>query len=191
MKLSFLLPRECVVPGIRGGERSTRDLLNELTDVLFRETSLKDEGFSREEIVETLLARENELSTGVGDGFAFPHARLKDLKGAYLLFATCPSGVSYASPDNNPVHFFFLTVVSEDHANLLLQSRAALMRCLLPLAARQQALACSTRDELWKMIDRSGSMISRDIVARDIMCPQIGVLREDMTIAEAATAMHK
>ena len=187
MKLSFLLPPECIVTHVCGGERSKRDILTELVSHLLKNTALQKEHYSGQEIVEELLLRENELSTVFGEGIAFPHARLNGLHGAYLLFATCPEGVEYASPDNKPVNFLFLTVVSDNHADLLLQSRAALMRCLLPLESRSAALACGDSQSLWKFIDHSGSVISKDIVARDIMCPQIGILRENMTIAEATT----
>ena len=65
------------------------------------------------------------------------------------------------------------------------------MRFLLPLEHRAKALSCTDPMILWKFIDQNGSTISRDIVARDIMCPQIGALHKNMTIAEAAIAMHK
>lgn len=191
MKLSFMLSRECILAGIKGGERGKRDILTELVTALSENSPLADEAISTAELVDALLLRENELSTGVGNGFAFPHVRLKGIKGAYILFATCPEGVEFACPDNKPVHFLFLTVIAEENANLLLQTRASLMRMLLPLKAREEVLRLDTPEKIWKYIDRSGTAISKDIDARDIMCPQIGSVGIGMTLCEAAAALHK
>lgn len=191
MKLSFMLSKDCVLTGMRGGDRTKQDLFTELVGVLSANSTLSDEHFSREEIVEGLLQREEELSTGVGSGFAFPHVRIHGLKGAYMLFATCPEGVEYNAPDRKPVNFIFLTILSEENANLLLQSRAALMRMLLSKEAQDTVLQQKDPLLLWKYIDRNGSSISKDIEARDIMCPQNGFLRSSMTVYDAATVLHK
>ncbi len=191
MKLTFMLPKDCVITGVRGGSRSKKEVLEELVDVLMKNTPLAGEGLSKALIVDSLWRREEELSTAVGDGFAFPHARIPDIKGSYLLFAVSREGVDFVSPDRRPVNFFFMSIVATANVNLLLQSRAALMRYMLPEENRRKVLDAENGSAVWSLIDKSGVVINKDIVARDIMWPQMGCLESNMTLREAAFALHK
>lgn len=190
MKLSFMLQRDCVAAHLPFTPRTKEALLSSLVDILTANTPLAEEKYTQTEIVDSLMARENDLSTAVGEGFAFPHARLDNLKGAYMLFATSENGFEFDSPDGGKVHFVFMTIVSRDRANLLLQARASLMRCLLTPEARRLALECRDSDSLWKFIDRSGANINSEIFLHDIMYPQNTFLTESMSVAEASAVFH-
>lgn len=191
MKLSFMLNEECILTGLPGGERSKKEIITDLLNALYDGTELKNEGFSKEELLTALLTREREMTTGLGDGIAFPHARLEKLTNAYTLLGICPDGTDFQSLDQKPSQFFVLSIVPQDKANLLLLNRAAIVRFLSKQENRRAALTAKDAFAVWQLIDRSGITIDRNILAKDIMRPQIGHIRAGATLKDAARALHK
>ena len=105
MKLSFLLGEECILTGLDATERPRKAILAELLDALYERTSLKDEGVSKESLLNDLITREWEMGTGLGEGLAFPHTRLETVSRSYTLLGICPEGTEFRSLDQKPVHF--------------------------------------------------------------------------------------
>ncbi len=191
MKLSFLLPKNCIVTGLKSCGGTKKDMLAEMTDLVFEQTLFQDEGIGRDRLLGELLARENELTTAVGEGFAFPHARFPELKDYYLLLVLCREGVDFGSMDKMPVKIIILSIVSNSKASLLLQYRAAAMRFLMPEANRAAVLEAKSPEEVWNLLDESDTLVDMDITANDILIPQIGCLSPEMTLREAAIELHK
>jgi len=191
MKLSFMLNEECILTGISGGERPKKEILADLLSALYDGTELKNEGLSKEELLNALLTREREMTTGLGDGIAFPHARVENLTNSYTLLGICPSGTEFQSLDQKPVRFFVLSVVPQDKANLLLLSRAAVVRFLSVHENRRAALTAPDAFAVWQLIDKSGISMDRNILAKDIMRPQLGHIDAGATLKDAARALHK
>lgn len=189
MKLSFMLNEECILTGLPGGERPKKEIINVLLDALYDQTELKNEGLSKEQLLDALLTREKEMTTGLGDGMAFPHARVEKITKCYTLLAVCPEGLDFQSLDMKPSQFFVLSIVPQDKANLLLLNRAAIVRFLT--TSRDAALAAHDAFALWLLIDKSGIRIDQNILAKDIMRPQVGHIRADATLKDAARALHK
>jgi len=191
MKLSFMLNEECILTGLSGGDRPKKEIIADLLTALYDNTELKNEGFSKEELLEALITREREMTTGLGDSMAFPHARMEKLTNSYTLLGICPSGTDFQSLDQKPTQFFVLSIVPQDKANLLLLSRAAIVRFLSTQEIRRSALTAKDAFEVWQLIDKSGIKIDRNILAQDIMRPQIGHIRAGATLKDAARALHK
>ena len=191
MKLSFMLNEECILTGMPGGERPKKEILSELLDALYKGTELKNEGLSQDELLEALCTREREMTTGLGDGMAFPHARIEKLSNAYALIGICPEGTDFQSLDQNPTQFFVLSIVPQDKANLLLLGRAAIVRFLAPPANRQTVLKSKNAFEVWQLIDQSGIKIDRNLLAKDIMRPHVGHIRASASLKDSARALHK
>jgi CBS domain-containing protein len=131
------------------------------------------------------------MSTALGDGIAFPHARLDEISNSYTLLGICPEGVEFNSLDQKPVQFFVLSIVPQDQANLLLLNRAAIVRFLSNRENRRAALNADDAFAVWQLIDKSGIEIDRNILAEDIMRPQIGHIGIEATLKDAARALHK
>ena len=64
-------------------------------------------GFSSADVVEALLDRENLGPTGVGQGIALPHARLKDAKEVRGIFVRLEKPLDFDSVDRQPVDLVF------------------------------------------------------------------------------------
>src|SRR5208283_3559142 len=62
-------------------------------------------------VVASLVARENLGSTGLGQGVAIPHARLKGLRQAVAAFIRLSPAISFDEPDGKPVSEVIILLV--------------------------------------------------------------------------------
>jgi len=79
----------------------------ELAEILLanhRITSLKD-------FISALEAREKQVSTGVGEGIAIPHAISSSVLTPSIVFGRSDQGVSYDSIDGKPAYLFFMFAI--------------------------------------------------------------------------------
>lgn len=74
-------------------------------------------GLEAGSVFRALDRREQAGSTGVGDGFAVPHARIPGLTRPLTLFVRTTSGVEYSAPDGRPVSDFLAIMVPADGDN--------------------------------------------------------------------------
>jgi PTS system nitrogen regulatory IIA component len=65
---------------------------------------------SAEELLQVLLDREKLGSTGIGEGIAIPHGRLKKLRRFFVSFGRSVKGVDFDSIDGKPSQLFFLVM---------------------------------------------------------------------------------
>jgi mannitol/fructose-specific phosphotransferase system IIA component (Ntr-type) len=191
MKLSFMLSEDRILTGLKGGERSKKEVVADLLNALYDRTDLKNETVGKAGLLADLLARERELTTALGDGLAFPHIRLENLTSSYTLLGICPEGAEFGSLDQKPTQFFVLSIVPRNQANALLLARAAIVRFLSSQETRRALLTARDSLEAWQWIDRSGTVTDRNILAKDILRPQVGHVTGHATIKEAARALHK
>ena len=68
---------------------------------------------SQSKIFNNLLDRERLGSTGLGAGFAIPHARLVDLDTTIACFIRLNQPVKFEAPDNQPVDLVFAIIIPE------------------------------------------------------------------------------
>lgn len=87
---------------------------------------------TKEGLLEDLLAREAEFSTGLQDGFAIPHARSSHVKKVSVFFIRNKSVLDWETLDDSEVHYLFaLLVPKENEGNIHLQMISKLATCLL------------------------------------------------------------
>jgi len=86
---------------------------------LFEQAGLlfeNNQGIARSLVFDSLFARERLGSTGLGQGVAIPHGRIKGLKDAVGAFVRLSAPVTFDAPDGQPVGLAFVLLVPE-HAN--------------------------------------------------------------------------
>lgn len=80
-------------------------------------------GLARSIVFDSLFAREKLGSTGLGQGIAIPHGRIKGLKQAAGAFLRLSTPVPFDSPDGRPVSLLFVLLVpeqaTEEHLQIL------------------------------------------------------------------------
>lgn len=79
------------------------------------------QGIARSVVFDSLFARERLGSTGLGQGIAIPHGRIKGLKDAVGAFIRLMTPVQFDAPDGQPVNMLFFLLVPEQATEQHLQ----------------------------------------------------------------------
>ena len=87
-------------------------------------------GCDEHQIFDKLNERENLGSTGMGDGVAIPHARLKGLDRVYALFFSLDEGIDFDAVDDKPVDLAFVLLAPQEAGADHLQALAKISRLL-------------------------------------------------------------
>jgi nitrogen PTS system EIIA component len=98
-------------------EASSKKRVFEQVGVLFE----NNRGIARSLVFDSLFAREKLGSTGLGQGVAIPHGRIKGLKEATGAFLRLGVPVPFDSPDGKPVSLLFVLLVPEQATEQHLQ----------------------------------------------------------------------
>ncbi len=146
MRIMDYLKEEWVIPDLQGTDK--RSILRELASVLVKPCQVA----STEELLQVLLDREKLGSTGIGDGIAIPHGRLKKLKNFFISFGRSKKGIDFDSIDRHPSRLFFLVMAPENSAvdNLKLLSR--IVTLLKDASFKKQLMEASSPKELFEVI---------------------------------------
>jgi PTS system nitrogen regulatory IIA component len=88
---------------------SSKKRLFEQAGLLFE----NQDGIARGVVFESLFARERLGSTGLGQGVAIPHGRIKGLKDAQGALLRLAQPVPFDAPDGQPVGLAFVLLVPE------------------------------------------------------------------------------
>lgn len=115
-QIASLLPLNNVVANL---DASSKKRIFEQVGILFE----NHQGLARSVVYDALFAREKLGSTGLGQGIAIPHGRIKGLKTPIGAFVRLVSGVPFDAPDSQPVGLIFVLLVpeaaNEHHLQLL------------------------------------------------------------------------
>jgi len=88
-------------------------------------------------ITESVLAREQLHNTGIGKGWACPHAR-STVSGELLCsVGWSPSGIDYGGPDNSPVHLIVMYYVPDAQKNAYLKEISSLAKAIQTVPSMQ------------------------------------------------------
>ena len=99
-------------------------------------------------IAASLAAREKLGSTGLGQGIAIPHGRIKGLKEARGAFARLRQPVPFDAPDGKPVSQVFVLLVPEQATDLHLQLLSELAQMFSEKTFRERLAASASADDL-------------------------------------------
>ena len=74
-------------------------------------------------LLKDIKDREELVTTGIGYGVAFPHAKTKSVKGIVIAFGRSNEGIDFEAIDHKPVNLFFIIAATEDaigsHLNVM------------------------------------------------------------------------
>ncbi len=130
---STLIPPERIIACSKAG--SKRAVLTELAALLH--------ALDPDQVLESIMAREQLGSTGIGYGVAIPHSRLADLAAPILALARHEEGVDFDSIDDQPAHLIVMLLVPDDAAGSHLELLARLARLLQQDGFRASLMACT------------------------------------------------
>ncbi len=146
MKIAELLREQCVVADIRG--KTKKEIITELVETLANARLIED----IEAVVNVVMEREKLGSTGIGNGVAIPHGKLKNISNIMCAFGRSVNGVDFDAVDRAPVHIFFLVLAPEDSASLHLKVLSRITKILRDQSLRKKVIKLSNRHDIYMSI---------------------------------------
>ena len=126
-----ILPPENV---ILDADSSSKKRVFERVGILFENTHQ----IARSQVFDSLFAREKLGSTGLGQGVAIPHGRIKGLRDAVAAFVKTHAPIPFDAPDGQPVNLIFVLLVPERATDLHLQLLGELAQMFSDKSFREQ-----------------------------------------------------
>jgi PTS system nitrogen regulatory IIA component len=103
-------------------------------------------------VFDSLFARERLGSTGLGQGVAIPHGRIKGLKEARGAFLRLAQPVPFDAPDGNPVNLVFVLLVPEKATEKHLQILSELAQMFSDKSLRELMARAADAEALYQLI---------------------------------------
>ncbi len=146
MKIVDYLKEEWIISDLQATDKPS--VLKELSRVLAEPCQVA----SPDELLQVLLDREKLESTGIGDGIAIPHGRLKKLKRFFVSFGRSIKGVDFDSIDHKPSHLFFVVMAPETSAVDNLKLLGRIVTLLKDPSFKKRLMEAGSRKELFQAV---------------------------------------
>ncbi len=146
VKIAELLDPAAIVAELQGGSKN--EVLAELTDALLT----ANPALNRAEVLRVLQERERLGSTGIGDGVAIPHGKLRNLDSQLIAFGLSEKGVEFDAMDGKPARLFFLLIAPEDAAGAHLKTLARISKLLKGSQVRERLRGARDRQQIYQII---------------------------------------
>lgn len=147
MKITELLSKESINLQLPRGCKT--EILETLLEMMYQTGNISDEKMFRDAIFE----REEQFSTGIGDGIAIPHGKSPAVKRATLVAGINRNGILYKSLDGEPAKLFFMIAAPEGANSIHLNMLARLSSLLIDENFREKLLSAQSPEEFLRIID--------------------------------------
>src|SRR5262245_44742644 len=140
-----LLPVANVLPDLAA---SSKKRLFEQLGLLFE----NQHGIGKGAVFDSLFVREKLGSTGLGQGVAIPHGRIKGLKDALGAFVRLAQPIAFDAPDGKPVGLVFALLVPEHATEKHLEILSELAQMFSDRSLREAMAAAPDAEALHRII---------------------------------------
>ncbi len=149
MKLSSFTDRKLVSLELEPG--SKEEVIASLVSLLAASPSVTD----KKRFLEDVLAREELVTTGVGYGVAFPHAKSEAIRNVVFAFGRLTGDVDFGALDGKPVRLVFLIGAPKEQgpSRVYLNLMARLSFLMKNEANRELLLSSDSVDEIFSLLD--------------------------------------
>jgi mannitol/fructose-specific phosphotransferase system IIA component (Ntr-type) len=118
MKLGGLFESKSILLDVE--ETEVRTLFEQMVSALKEAEPFPE--MDDQAVVQSLVEREKEGTTGIGGGIAIPHAKLDEVDQTAGAFARTSEGIDFRAVDGQAVDLFFLVLSPEEEAELQLEA---------------------------------------------------------------------
>jgi fructose-specific phosphotransferase system IIA component len=147
MKLSKLIEEDLMSFELEATGKEA--VIKELVELAAKSKLVRDTELLEEEVIK----REKLVTTGVGWGVAFPHAKTRAMKGIVIAFGRSSKGIPFEAMDGKPVHLFFLIAAPEDTIGAHLNVMARLSFLMKGQENRDRLIAAKNAGEVMEVLD--------------------------------------
>ena len=143
--ISKLLPAQNVLVDL---DVSSKKRVFERAGLLFE----NNQNIARSQVFDSLFARERLGSTGLGQGIAIPHGRIKGLRDAVGATIRMREPIPFDAPDGLPVNLIFVLLVPERATDMHLRILSELAQMFSDKQFREQLLGAASADAMHRLI---------------------------------------
>ena len=148
MEIADLIRPEGIAPNLRA--TSKKQALQELARRAASITELPER-----RIFDVLIERERLGTTGVGNGIAIPHGKLKELGGLCALFARLETPINFEAIDEQPVDLICVLLAPEDAGAEHLKALARISRILRDRGVCEKLRGGESADALYAILTQA------------------------------------
>ena len=149
MRITDLLDKRSIKLG--GSAADKPDAISQMVELMSASGKIGDVDTYKKGV----FAREEEGSTGVGEGIAIPHCKSDAVKAPGLAAMTVPDGVEYDALDGEPVDLIFLIAAPNTEDNVHLDVLSKLSTLLMDEGFTSKLKSAKTVDEFIAVIDEA------------------------------------
>lgn len=187
--ISKYLNSESIIPDLKA--KTKEEAIRALVDRVFEDESAQGRSLNREETYKEVIKRENLQTTGIGNGLAFPHARIEGWGDFAVAIARSEEGIDFTSIDAKPAKFIFLLISSPNEPYIILQTMSAIIRFLSDMGHGENILESPVKiQEVLQRFFEKDIEATENILARDIARPVMNYVSLETSIEEVTRTMH-
>jgi mannitol/fructose-specific phosphotransferase system IIA component (Ntr-type) len=187
--LKFIEPA-CILTGVKAS--GIEDLLNQQAAAIHQQlpASLQEE-HSHASLLEMLLEREKQQSTGLGNGILVPHARVHDFNHIGLSIAVLADPMPYSCIDDIPVQLSCMVIAPAETPNIVIKIWSTLARLLNDPAVHQYFLNAPNSETIFEYLKNYDLNLQLSVTASDIMIKPRTTLLPDTSLQETTHRMYR
>lgn len=149
MRITELLDKRSI--SLNGTPGSKKEALDQMVDLMGKSGKLKDKEAYRKQV----YAREEESTTGIGEGIAIPHGKCDAVTKPGLSAMVVKNGVDFDALDGEPVSLIFLIAAPNTKENIHLDVLSKLSVLLMDEEFTNRLRNAESVDEFIKIIDKA------------------------------------
>ena len=149
MKITDLLNENAIQ--LNGIASSKEEVISKMVDLMMNNGNITD----KENYKYVVMKREEEGTTGIGEGIAIPHGKADSVSKPGLSAMVVPDGVEFNALDGQPVKLLFLIAAPNTKDNIHLDVLSRLSTLLMDTEFRKALLNAKTPKEFLTCIDRA------------------------------------
>ena len=152
MKITDILNKNAIQ--LNGTFKNKEEVIDKLIELMTTNGNITD----KEKYKKVVLKREEEGTTGIGDGIAIPHGKTDAVTKPGLSAIIVPNGVEFNALDGKPAKILFLIAAPDTKDNVHLDVLSRLSTLLMDTEFRKVLLNAKTPEEFLMCIDRAESV---------------------------------
>jgi PTS system fructose-specific IIC component len=169
MRITDLLTEQAIKLGAKVSGKT--EAIDVMVDMMARTGRLND----AQEYKNRVLAREDEGTTGIGEGVAIPHAKTDAVKKAGLCAMVVPGGVDYESLDGQPTKLIFMIAAPNTKENVHLDVLGKLSVLLMDSDFCRRLIGARTAKEFLRYIQEAEAQKDEQEAGKqDVSAPKAG-----------------
>lgn len=149
MRITELLDKSSIA--LKAAPKSKEEALDQIVALMAKSGKINNEEAYRRQV----YAREEESTTGIGEGIAIPHGKCAAVNQPGLAAMVIPEGVDFGSLDGEPVTLMFLIAAPNTEDNVHLDVLGKLSVLLMDEEFTNKLRSAVTVEEFIEIIDKA------------------------------------